>query len=261
VSLWSRDQLRIALAPGGLALVRHHGNPGKPVASKLVACETHDWQSLLPMLERELADPAWRAPRIEVVLSNQFVRLVLTPPPGKALKQAEETALVAASLREIYGEEAQGWRVRVHSQPPQFGLVGAAIDDSLAALLGDLFKRCACADWSLNPLAGIAAGRGARADWWVLAEPGWVCVFMQSGGYVRHLSCRPVGDDWRETLPDMLSRETSSAGLAGSGNATQSALIQAVGIGHASPPAAPGWNWRVMTHNSSERGVLALAME
>ena len=71
MSLWSRDQLRVALTPGGLALVRHQGHPGKPVAKKSVACDARDWQSLLPLLERELADPAWRAAQVEVVLSNQ----------------------------------------------------------------------------------------------------------------------------------------------------------------------------------------------
>jgi hypothetical protein len=260
VSLWSRDRLRIALAPGGLALVRHRGNPAKPVASKTVESASRDWKSLLPLLERELADATWRAAQIEVVLSNQFVRLVLTAPPGKALKQIEEAALASSSLREIYGDEAQAWRVRVQSQPPQFGLVGAALDETLAAQLGALFTRVGCKDWSLRPLASIASGRSARTDWWVLAEPGWLCIFMQAGGYVQHLSCRPVNDDWRATLPELLSREASSAGFAPA-RGTQSALIQTVGIGHVTPPAAPGWNWRVMSHNSSERGVIALAME
>jgi hypothetical protein len=260
VSLWSRDQLRIALAPGGLALVRHRGNPGKPLASKTVESESRDWKSLLPLLERELADAAWRAPQIEVVLSNQYVRLVLSSPPGKALKQDEETALVGASLRDIYGDDAVHWRVRVQSQPPQFGLVGAAIDESLASQLGALFKRIGCKHWALRPLASIASGRNVRTDWWVLAEPGWLCVFLQSGGHVQHLSCRPVGDDWRAHLPELLNREAGSAGLP-SARGTQTALIQAVGIGHVTPAAAPGWNWRVATHNGNERGVLALAME
>jgi hypothetical protein len=260
VSLWSRDQLRVALAPGGLALVRHRGNPGKPLASKTLEADTRDWKSLLPLLERELADAAWRTPTIEVVVSNQFARLVLTAPPGKALKQAEESALVGASLREIYGEEAQTWRIRVQSQPPQFGLVGAAVDEALASQLGAVFKRSGCKHWSLRPLASIATGRTVRSDWWLLAEPGWLCIFLQRGGYVRHLSCRPVNDDWRSNLPYLLNRETGSAGLPPA-SGTQSALIQAVGIGHVTPPAAPGWNWRVATHNSNERGVLALAME
>ena len=169
MSLWSRDQLRIALAPHGLALLRHHGNPGKPVASKAVPCETRDWQSLMPLLERELADPAWRGARAEVVLSNQYVRYVLTPAPGKALSRLEEEGLVAASFREIYGVESTGWRIRVQSQPPQFGLLGAAIDESLAIQVGDVMKRQHYTDWAFSPLASVVAQRHAQAaDWWVL---------------------------------------------------------------------------------------------
>lgn len=261
MSLWSRDQLRVALAPGGLALVRHQGHPGKPVAKKSVACDARDWQSLLPLLERELADPAWRAAQVEVVLSNQYVRYVLTPPPGKALGRLEEAALVGASFREIYGAEAANWRIRVHSQPPQFGLVGAAIDESLALLLGELFKRQHYANWTLHPLASLAAHRSAQptADWWVLAEPGWLCLFNAVGGYWRYLSSRAVDDQWRRTLPDILTREARMAGCDET-DQPQTAFIQVVGIRHGTPPVSTHWNWRMTPPIHKEADVLALAM-
>ena len=260
MSLWSRDQLRIALAPNGLALVRHRGNPAKPTASKSIACDTRDWQSLMPLLERELADVAWRGAGAEVVLSNHYVRYVLTTPPGKALVQAEEEALAAASFREIYGAEADNWRIRVQSQPPQFGLVGAAIDESLALQLGDLFQRQNVTDWALNPLATLAAQSYSQAaDWWVLAEPGWMCLFKSAGGYWRYLSSQAVDDNWRSTLPEMLDREARMAG-DNSAAKLQTAFIQSIGVGHGSPPQAEGWNWRLAKQSSLEHGVLALAM-
>jgi len=260
VSLWSRDQLRIALAPHGLALLRHHGNPAKPVASKAVPCETRDWQSLMPLLERELADPAWRGARAEVVLSNQYVRYVLTPAPGKALSRLEEAALVAASFREIYGAESTDWRIRVQSQPPQFGLVGAAVDESLAIQIGDLMKRHHYTDWAFSPLASVVAQRHAQAaDWWVLAEPGWLCLFNAVSGYWRYLSSQPVDNTWRIRLPEILNREARMAGRDQAGK-TQTAFIQAVGVGSATPPVAAGWHWRVAPQNSLEHGALALAM-
>jgi hypothetical protein len=128
VSRSPAEPLRIALAPGEVALLRGRGTP----ASRVLATSELSAASLLPLLDEALADPAWRSRRVEVVLSQHFVRHVLTPPPAKALSRAEEHALVAASLREIYGDEAAHWRVQVHSQPPQYGLVGAAIDASFA---------------------------------------------------------------------------------------------------------------------------------
>lgn len=262
MSRWSREQLRVALTPGGLALLRHRGNPAKPVASKTLACDTRDWQSLMPLLERELADPAWRASRVEVVLSNQFVRFVLTPPPGKALSKLEEEALVGASFRDIYGQETTSWRIRVLSQPPQFGLVGAAIDESLATQLGEIFKRQNYPDWSLNPLASLAAHRYSTraADWWVLAEPGWLCLFNAVGGYWLYLSSQPVDNHWQSSLPDILNREARMTGSIDTGK-PQTALIRSVGAGPGTPPVSSGWNWRMATSAHNVHGVLALAME
>jgi len=260
VSLWSRDQLRIALAPHGLALLRHQGNLQKPVASKSIACDARDWHNLLPLLERELSESAWRAPQVHVVLSNQYVRYVLTAPPGKALTREEEHALVGASFREIYGNEVADWRIRVYSQPPQFGLVGAAIDESLALLMGELFKRQHYLNWTLNPLATPASNQPGRVatDWWVLVEPGWMCLFNAAGDYWRYVSSQPVDDHWRSTLPDMLDHEARMAGESPAGR-IQTAFIQAIGVGHGTPPVAAGWNWRIGKSSNLEQGVLALA--
>lgn len=261
MSLWSRDQLRIALAPHALALSRHHGRPEQAVASKTITCDTRDWQSLMLLLERELTDAAWHAPRVEVVLSNHYVRYVITPQPGKALSQTEEAALVSASFREIYGAEASGWRIRVHSQPPEQGLVGAAIDESLATRLGEIFKRVSLTHWTLHPLATLAVQRNTRtADWWVLAEPGWVCMFHAVGGYWRYLSAQAVDANWPSALPEMLEREARMAGTVRPTGHTQTALIQAVGLDPVIPPATSGWHWQMAKPANVERGALALAL-
>ena len=261
MSRWSRDRLRIALAPHALALLRHHGRPEQAVASKTIACDTRDWQSLMPLLERELTDATWHAPRVEVVLSNHYVRYVITPPPGKALSQTEEAALVGASFREIYGAEASAWRIRVQSQPPQQGLVGAAIDELLATRLAEIFKRVNFAHWTLHPLATLAAQRNTRsADWWVLAEPGWVCMFHVVGGYWRDLSAQAVDAHWGSALPEMLDRAARMAGSVRPTNHTQTALIQAVGMDPITPPATSGWHWQLTKPTSIEHGAMALAM-
>ena len=165
----------------------------------------------------------------------------------------------AASFREIYGNEVADWRIRAHSQPPQFGLVGAAIDERLAAQLGEVLNRHNYSDWTLNPLATLAAQRKPNqiADWWVLAEPGWLCLFNAVGGYWRYVSGRPVDDHWQSHLPEMLVRETRMAG--NQVGKSQTAFIQSVGAGHGTPPVAAGWSWRA-TQSSLEHGVLALAM-
>ena len=95
MSRWSADSLRIALAPGEAALLRTRGTP-----ARVLTTDERSAISLLPLLDEALADPAWQARKVEVVLSQHFVRHVLTPPPGKVLARDEERALAGASLRE-----------------------------------------------------------------------------------------------------------------------------------------------------------------
>jgi len=253
VSRWSAEPLRIALAPGEVALLRARGTP----ASRVLATSELSAASLLPLLDEALADPAWRSRRVEVVLSQHFVRHVLTPPPGKALRLNEEAALVAASLREIYGDEAAHWRVQVHSQPPQYGLVGAAVDASFAQQLDALLARHGFRDVSIRPLASVAAHRLPKRfqGWWVLVEPGWLSLFGGVDGVWQHLAGQPIDADWAAALPELIEREAAWATLP----ELPTVWIQALGVGAVSTPVSDNGRWQVLPHDSQVHGALALA--
>jgi len=253
VSRWSAETLRIALAPGEAALLRSRGTP----ASRVLVTDERGPASLLPLLDEALADPAWHARSVEVVLSQHFVRHVLTPPPGKALARTEERALVTASLHAIYGDAAQQWNVQAISQPPQFGLVGAAVEAAFAQQLDALLARHGFRDATICPLASFAARRlpGNFAGWWALAEPGWLSLFGGAGGMWRHLAGQPVGDDWADTLPDLIEREAGLTTL----DLPPAVWIQAVGTGPVSQPDSGNERWEVLPHDPEARGALALA--
>lgn len=251
MSRWSAETLRIALVPGEAALLRTRGTP----ASRVLATDERDAASLLPLLDEALADPDWHGRRVEVVLSQHFVRHVLTPPPGKALARAEERALVSASLCNIYGDEALQWNIQVLSQPPQHGLVGAAMDASFIQQLDALLVRHGFREVTIRPLASIAAPRlpGKFSGWWALVEPGWLTLFGSANGIWHHLGGQPVGDDWIDALPDLIERETLSAARAW----PSAVWIQAVGTGPIPKPAAG--DWQMLPHDPDTRGALALA--
>jgi hypothetical protein len=251
VSRWSADSLRIALAPGEVALLHPRGTP----ASRVLATDERSASGLLPLLDEALADPAWHTRGVEVVLSQHFVRHVLTPPPGKVLPQAEERALVNASLREIYGDLADQWSVQVISQPPHVGLVGAAVEATFVQQLDALLARHGFRNVTIRPLASLAARRlpGKFAGWWALAEPGWLSLFGGTNGTWHHLAGQPVDADWIATLPELIERE---AGL------TVPALppavwVQAVGTGPVPKPSAG--DWQMLPHDPAARGAQALA--
>ncbi len=248
MSRWSADVLRIALTPGEIALARGARRHALPAG--------RDAASLLPALDAALADAAWRAPRVEVVLSQHFVRHVLTPPPGKALLAAEERALVAASLRDIYGDLVQGWDVRVHSQPPQAGLLGAAIDDAFARALDALHARHGCRAVAIRPLASVAARHAPRRveGWWVLVEPGWLTLFGGAGGCWQHVAGLPIDDAWHAALPDLVARERGSAATA----IPPVAWLQTLGMGAVAAPRDADLRWQVLPHDAQSGGARAL---
>lgn len=250
MSRWSADSLRIALAPGEAALL--HGQD-----TRVLPTDERSAASLLPALDKALADTAWPGRRAEVVLSQHFVRHVLTPPPGKALSRAEERALAAASLREIYGDEAGSWKIEVHSQPPQHGLLGAAVDESFAQQLDMLLDRHGFRDVAIQPLVSVAARRLPKKldGWWVLVEQGWLSLFGISRGIWQHVSGQPIDDNWATALPDLIVRE-----FPWSEPSEQPMVwIQAMGVGNAEAPADDRARWQMLPHDRRARGAVALA--
>lgn len=249
MSRWSADPLRIAFAPGELVLRRADN-------SLVLAAPERNAAALLPLLDAALADTIWRGRRVEVVLSQHFVRHVLTPPPGKALARAEEQALASASLREIYGDEANRWRIQVHSQPPRYGLIGAAVDEAFAQQLDDLLASHGLRDVAIRPLASVAARRLPKAfqGWWALVEPGWLSLFRGAHGVWQHLAGQPIDDDWAAVLPDLIERESSLLPVV----SATAVWVQPVGIDAAPKPASGHADWRMLPCDAQLRGTLAL---
>lgn len=249
MSRWSADSLRIALAPGEIALLCG-------AQSRILSSGERTAAALLPLLDEALADASWRRQRVDVILSQHFVRQHLTPPPGKALKRAEETALVAATLHDIYGAEARNWRIAVHSQPPHAGLVGAAIDAGFLQTLEALLTRHGAHNFTITPFASRAVqALPARLDgWWVGIEPGWATLMGARGGVWQHIAAQPVGADWHTSLPEWIAREAECAAQP----IERHVYLQPVGVGAISSVATTGWRWETLPHDAKARGAAAL---
>ncbi|MHB1248224.1 MAG: hypothetical protein ACYCZL_02255 [Polaromonas sp.] len=213
--------------------------------------------SLLPLLDDALADPAWRNRRVEVVLSQHFVRHVLTPAPCRVLSRPEERALVIASLREIYSDEIDQWKVQVFSQPPQYGLVGSAVDATFIQQLDALLARHGFREVTIRPLASVAARRLPNnfTGWWALVEPGWLSLFGLTNGAWQHLAGLPIDADWADALPDLIKHEAGLTILP----PTSAVRIQAVGTGTVSKDLFAHEQWQLLPHDNQALGALALA--
>ena len=248
MSRWWAEPLRIALAPGEAALLRGD-------RQLVLSTPERGASSLLPLLDAALADAAWRGGRVDVVLSQHFVRHVLTPPPRKALSQVEERALVAAALRNIYGDAASAWQIEVHSQPPQYGLLGAAVDATFTQQLDALLARHGFRDITIRPLASVAATcLPAKLDgWWALVETGWLSLFHASRGIWQSVAAQPVDAAWGTQLSDLIARESV-------GDALPSVWVQGFGVGTVATPDGEHARWQVLPHDNRAHGALALVV-
>jgi len=157
----------------------------------------------------------------------------------------------------IYGEEALQWNVQVLSQPPQYGLVGAAIDASFTRQLDALLARHGFRDVTIRPLASFAARRLPRkfSGWWALAEPGWLTLFGSVNGVWQHLAGQPIDDDWAETLSELIGREAELTTRP----IPSATWVQSVGTGKLTQPADGSERWHILQHDTETRGTLALA--
>ena len=248
MSRWWAEPLRIALAPGEAALLRDD-------KQLVLSTPERSAAALLPLLDAALADAAWHGPRVDVVLSQHFVRHVLTPPPRKAISQAEERALVAAALRNIYGEAASAWQIEVHSQPPQYGLLGAAVDATFTQQLDALLVHHGFRDIRIRPLASVAVTRlPAKLDgWWALVETGWLSLFNASRGIWQHVAAQPIDTGWSTQLSELIARETV-------GDAAPNVWVQGFGVGTVATPDGDHARWQVLPHDNRTRGALALVV-
>lgn len=213
-----RDELRIALSPEKVAMVRL-GSGFRPavLAKDAIACDAplHDespWSGALDSLERKLRTLEGGKIDVTVVLSDHFVRYVLVPWSDQVNDKDEERAFVRHCFTQTYGKDAQHWALRMSQNGYGRTQVASAIDQGL---LDDL-ERVANAHGfrlvSLQPHFMTVFNQWRRqllgaVVWFVVAEPGRLCVSQLQQGCWHILRTVKVGNDWQEALKKLLERE------------------------------------------------------
>jgi hypothetical protein len=206
------DRLLLSLEPHALAALRLSGGPRPKVLARQrvdadPAYGAEPWHGVLDALKREAR--AWGAARlrVEVVLSNHFVRYALLTRQGAAASRDEELALARFQFAKIHGERAKGWEVRV-SHESSAAQLACAVD---AALLADL-KACFAAGKaklaSVQPLLMSAFNRWRsripkEGAWLALGEADRVCLALLGPNGWRSLHNargQAAPGDWSELI-------------------------------------------------------------
>jgi hypothetical protein len=247
VSPLLHDELRIALSSERVAMVRlGRGLRSDVVARHVVACAAPlpseaPWAKTLESLEIGLRTMAGTKSDAMVVLSNHFVRYALVPWRYLISDKDEEQAFIRHCFTQTYGADAQHWALRL--SPGGYGetQVACAIDQGLLDGLDRVAMAHGVRLVSLQPYFMTMFNQWCHrlqgsVVWFVVAEPGRLCVSLLKQGGWQILRTVKIGCDWQEALKKLLEREflISESGM-------ERGTVYLYAPGSAAAAELPGW--------------------
>lgn len=251
--LW-RDELRVVLAPGQVALVRlvwtlgRRGPVPRVEAKSVVDCAPANggealWSAAISSLETEMPRLLARKTVAKVILSNHFMRYTLMPWSETLSDATEDEAYARHCFRQLYGADTEQWDLRLSPQRAGLPQLASAVDTRLLAAIRGVFERSGVALASIQPRLMAAYNNcrltlQGRSAWFALYEPGSLCLALLQQGRWSSVRTMRVGSDWRDTLVLALERE---AYLAEADAATHSVFLWAPELGKADLPASGRW--------------------
>jgi hypothetical protein len=215
--LW-RDELGIVLHPERLVLARASGGWRRSLKRKEIiavapaAAGTPVWQPALDALAGQVSGGALAGANVRVVLSSGLVRYALVPHSDALTGEQEEIAFARHCFARIYGSQADDWVIRLSAAQPRRTRLACAVEkallDALDRVLAPLGERYR----SLQPHLMASFNRwrarlGERPGWFVVAEPGLLCLTLLRDGQWQSVRTVKVGADWPRELPSVLTRE------------------------------------------------------
>lgn len=253
MSLSLRDELRVALCPDQVALLRIRRNLSRNglnrhlLGKDILPCDDEGgdaihWAGALKTLEKALAVPGDRKPTATVTLSNHFVRYALVPWSDQLSNEEEELALARHSFREVYGDEAEQWDLRLSTDDDATQQLASAVDRLLLEALRGTFDRAGITLKSIQPHL-MAVYNGCRpqlkdkSGWLALVEPGSLCLGHLRGGRFSRLRTLRLCGDWREELITILDREAYLAD-----DPSRDVFLWAPDHGHGAFPNGGSWH-------------------
>ncbi len=210
MSLLSRDQMRISLAPHRVVLARISGGLRHGVADrKILATDTGaemgpvktNWNNAVVTLREALAHPnvtgrSSASADTTVVLSNHFVRYLVIPWSAQLVKPAEELTFARMRFAQVFGDAASDWSVSLSPAPAGVPRLAAAVDRGLidgvrTALSGSKLKLESVQPALMSQFNAWRRKIGEDA-WIVLAERGRLLIASIRAGKWCSVRARPI---------------------------------------------------------------------
>ena len=170
-------------------------------------------------LGRVLAERGIANRSASVVLSNRFVRYALVPWRDAVTNRKERVQLARHCFRNIYGDTADGWEIRLSDGGFRRNAIASAVDNDFLAELRRVFAARRIELASVEPCFMSVCNRFRKEfesrDRACLAvvERGRATLGVFDGNNWQVLAARRVPDGKIDSLATVLTQELQSAGM------------------------------------------------
>jgi hypothetical protein len=219
-----REELRVVLYPERVLMLRigreltRRGMVRRVIETRTVPCAAAEgadaaWSAAIATLAAELPALAYNTAFATVILSNHFMRYALVPWSAALKDAAEEAVYTRHFFRQLYGSAAESWDLRLNADRPGAAQLASAVDGRLAQAVRNVFDDAGIRLRSMQP--GLMAAYNSCRDrlqagsaWFVLFEPGNLCVALLQQGAWRSIRSLRARGDCCASLPHILERES-----------------------------------------------------
>jgi len=262
VSLLSPETLTAYIAPGEVVALHRRGWRAGVVGRHLVSCaladgpDKPDYVAVAAALREAVAESG--PDRLQIVLSNHWVRYVVHAWRDDAEDAEEQGMLARMRFTEIYGAIAEGWSIVMSDEAPGRQRLVAAIDSQLLDALTGVAAQSGVTLKSVEPLllrvANVALRQyGQRGGKWLAVhEVGRLTFALLDGDQWCWVRSQRVGADWVAGFSLLLAQEVLRAGQGGDADA----IVFAPLVTGVTFEARPGQLARVLAQPSGAEGLV-----
>jgi len=198
------------------------------------------WRAAAETLSEALRERRARLGRVEVVLSDHFVRYLLIPWSRGLVSDSERISFARLAFKDLYGAAADSWDLCLDEQPAGLASFAAAVDRALVSSVRDAVTRTGGQLVSLVPNLVDRINRHrsalkAKQFCFAAAEPGRASLAFHSDGAWQAVRSRRIDSPLGQALPVLLKQEAVVGGASGGG------VLYLCSDAAPAPGGIPGW--------------------
>jgi hypothetical protein len=165
--------------------------------------------------------------RLEVILSNHLLRYAVLPWSPALVSGDEWMAYARHVFGNTYGSDAASWRVRICDGGRGKARIACAADAALLDSIAAVERVVSIQPHLMTAFNARRGDFGKAPGWFVLHEPGRLTLGLVADGEWKLLRNRQAPENWRDSLHDLLHRETEASGAAPCGHVVLSSGLAA----------------------------------